>query len=200
MVTEARAAVLATLEQFHKENPLRIGLKRPELRSKAAAGFSPSLFETVLAALLGEREVVLEEDRVRLASHQIKLGPALQKEYDRLDKLFGESGFSPPSLDEALAGVDKKLGQQARMALLETGRLVDVGESVLLHHDAVALAEQKVRALFARKPELTASEIRQELGTTRKYLIPLLNYLDSRGVTQRKGEVRILRQKVTSPQ
>ena len=195
MVAEARAAVLATLDQFHKENPLRIGLKRPELRSKAAPGFSAPLFETVLAALLTEKRVVMEDDRVRLATHVIKLGPALQKEYDRLDKLFHERAFSPPSLDEALAGVDRKLGQQARVALLESGRLVDVGESVLLHRDAVALAERKVRALFAQKPELTASEIRQELGTTRKYLIPLLNYLDSRGVTQRRGEVRVLRQK-----
>jgi len=195
MMTEARAAVLATLEQFHKENPLRIGLKRPELRSKAAPAFSPPLFENVLAALLAENHVVMEDDRIRLATHKIKLGPALQKEYDRLDKLFQETGFSPPNIDEALAGVDKKLAQQARVALLESGRLVDVGESVVLHRDAVALAVQKVRALFAQKPELTASEIRQELGTTRKYLIPLLNYLDSRGVTQRKGEVRILRDK-----
>jgi selenocysteine-specific elongation factor len=195
MVAEARAAVLATLEQFHKQNSLRIGLRRPELRSKAAPGFSAPLFETVLTALLSEGQVAIEDDRVRLASHQLKLGPALQKEYDRLDKLFREAAFSPPGLDEALAGVDKKLGQQARVALLESGRLIDVGESVFLHRDAVALAEQKVRALFAQKPELTASEIRQELGTTRKYLIPLLNYLDSRGVTQRKGEVRILRDK-----
>ncbi len=200
VVGEARAALVATLAQFHKDNPLRLGLKRPELRSKAARGFSPPLFGAVLAALLSENQVVLEDDRVRLASHQIKLGPVLQREYDRLDKLFREMGFSPPSFEEALAGVDKKVAQQVRVALLESGRLVDVGESIVLHRDAVALAEQKVRALFAQKPELTASEIRQELGTTRKYIIPLLNYLDSRGITQRKGEVRILRQKVTSVQ
>ena len=195
MVAEARAAVVVTLAQFHKENPLRLGLKRPELRAKAAPNFSPPLFETVLAGLLAAKEIMVEDDRVRLASHQIKLGPALQKEYDRLDKLFRESGFSPPSFEEALAGIEKKLAQQARVALLESGRLVDVGESVVIHREAVALAEQKVRALFAQKPELTASEIRQELGTTRKYIIPLLNYFDSRGVTQRKGEVRILRYK-----
>jgi len=195
MVAQARAAVVAALVQFHKDNPLRLGLKRPELRSKAAPGFSPPLFGTVLAALLSENQVVLEDDRVRLASHQIKLGPALQREYDRLDKLFQEMGFSPPSFEEALAGVDKKVTQQVRVALLESGRLVDVGESVVLHRDAVASAEQKVRALFAQKPELTASEVRQALGTTRKYIIPLLNYLDSRGITQRKGEVRILRHK-----
>ena len=200
MVGEARAALVATLVQFHKENPLRLGLKRPELRTKAARNFSSPLFEAVLASLLSENQVGLDDDRVRLASHQIKLGPALQKEYDRLDRLFLERGFAPPSFEEALAGVEKKLAQQVRVALLESGRLVDVGESVVLHRDAVASAEQKVRALFARKPELTASEIRQELGTTRKYLIPLLNYLDSRGITQRKGEVRILKQKVTSVQ
>ncbi|HTW93090.1 MAG TPA: selenocysteine-specific translation elongation factor [bacterium] len=219
MVGEARAAVVGALTQFHNENPLRVGLKRPELRSKSGAGhdrgasgvpgrapghpaapMSLPLFEAVLAALLKEGQVVLEDDRVKLAAHEMRLSPALQKEFDRLDKLFQETGFSPPSFEEALAGVDKKLAQQARVALLESGHLVDVGESVVLHRDTVALAEQKVKAQFARKPELTASEIRQELGTTRKYLIPLLNHLDSRGVTQRKGEVRILRQKVTSVQ
>ncbi len=193
MLKEAREAVLACLTQFHKENPLRLGLKRPELRAKAATGFSVPLFEVVVNALVSEGSVVVEEDRVRLATHQIKLSPSVQKEFDRVEALFSEAGFSPPAMEEALAGVDKKVAQQAKIALLETGRLVDVGETVVLHRGAIAEAEKKIRALFAAKPELTASEIRQELGTTRKYIIPLLNYFDSRGITQRKGEVRILK-------
>lgn len=191
----ARRAVVALLEQFHKESPFRLGMKRPELRTKSAAGLSAPLFETVLAELVSSGQLVIEDDRVRLATHSLKLGPAEQKQFDRVEALYREMGFVTPPLPEALAGVEKKLGERVRMALLESGRLVDVGESIVLHRDVVKQAEEAIRRLFGAKAELTASEVRQELGTSRKYIIPLLNYFDSRGLTQRRGEVRVLRPK-----
>jgi selenocysteine-specific elongation factor len=130
-----------------------------------------------------------------MSSHHLKLSPAEQKHFDRVEALYREMAFQTPPLAEALAGVEKKLAERVRAALLESGRLVDVGESVVLHRDAVRQAEETIRCLFTNRPELTASEIRQGLNTSRKYIIPLLNYFDSRGLTQRRGEVRVLRQK-----
>jgi selenocysteine-specific elongation factor len=193
VLAEARQAVLDALARFHKDNPFRLGLKRPELRAKAAAGFSAPLYEWVLGRLVEQGEVVVEDDRVRLAGHELKLAPAEKKQFDRVAQLYAETGLATPALAEALAGVEKGLAQRVRTALLESGTLVDVGESIVLHRDAVRAAEAAVRRLFETKPELSASEIRQELNTTRKYLIPLLNYFDTRGLTQRKGEVRVLR-------
>lgn len=193
---DARATVLAVLEKFHKESPFRMGIRRSELRAKA--GLSLPVFETLLSGLVAAGQLAIQEDRVRLASHSLKLGPAEQKQFDRVEALYLETGFATPPLPEALAGVEKKLAERVRAALLESGRLVDVGESVVLHRDVVRQAEEKIRGLFSSKSELTASEIRQELGTSRKYLIPLLNYFDSRGLTQRKGEVRILRQRTVT--
>jgi selenocysteine-specific elongation factor len=194
LVGTARRAVLDALGQFHRDNPFRLGLKRPELRAKAAPAFAPPFYEWVLARLAEAGDVVVEDDRVRLAGHELKLGPAEQKHFDRVAALYAESGLGSPPLAEALAGVEKKLADRVRLALLESGRLVDVGEGVVLHRDAVRAAADAIRRLFATKAELTASEVRQELGTTRKYLIPLLNYFDSRGLTQRRGEVRVLKQ------
>lgn len=193
---DARATVLAVLEKFHKESPFRMGIRRSELRAKA--GLSLPVFETLLSGLVAAGQLAIQEDRVRLASHSLKLGPAEQKQFDRVEALYLETGFATPPLPEALAGVEKKLAERVRAALLESGRLVDVGESVVLHRDVVRQAEEMIRGLFSSKSELTASEIRQELGTSRKYLIPLLNYFDSRGLTQRKGEVRILRQRTVT--
>jgi selenocysteine-specific elongation factor len=190
---EARRAVLVALETFHRESPFRLGLRRPELRARAGAAFAVPLFEQMLAELVTAGQVRVEDERVRLASHEMKLGPAEQKQFDRVEALYRETGLATPLLAEALAGVEKKLADRVRQALLESGRLVDVGESVVLHRDAVKQAEEVVRRLFTAKTELTASEIRQELGTTRKYLIPLLNYFDSHGLTQRRGEVRVLK-------
>jgi selenocysteine-specific elongation factor len=138
---------------------------------------------------------VVEDDRVRLASHSLKLGPAEQKQFDRVAALYKDMAFASSPLPEALAGVEKRLAERVRTALLESGTLIDVGETVVFHRDTVKQAEQTIRRLFETKPELTASEIRQALGATRKYIIPLLNYFDSRGLTQRRGEVRVLRPK-----
>ncbi len=190
---DARQALVAVLERFHRESPFRMGMKRSELRTRA--GLSLPLFESLLSGLVSAGRLALDEDRVRLAEHSLKLGPAEQRHFDRIEALYRQAGFQTPPLAEVLAGVEKKLAERVRQALLESGRLIDVGESVVLHREAVQQAEARIRALFAVRPELTASEIRQELGTSRKYIIPLLNYFDSRGLTQRKGEVRILRQK-----
>ncbi|MFO7650464.1 MAG: SelB C-terminal domain-containing protein, partial [bacterium] len=179
--------------KFHKDNPFRLGLKRPELRAKAASGFSAPLYEAVLVGLVAVAEVVVEDDRVRLSGHELKLSPAEKKLFDRAADLYREAGLAPPPLPEALAGAEKKLSDRVRTALLESGTLSDVGESVVLHRETIRAAEATVRRLFESTPELSASEIRQGLDTTRKILIPLLNYFDSRGVTQRKGEVRVLR-------
>ncbi len=194
VISRAREAVRETLAGFHHDNPFRLGMKRPELRAKAGAGMSVPLFETVLAGLVTGGEVVVEDDRVRLATHTLKLGPAEQKQFDRVAALYQELGFAPPPLAEALAGVEKRLADRVRTALLESGTLIDVGESVILHRDVVRHAEDVIRGVFATRDELTASEIRQALGATRKYVIPLLNYFDAHGLTQRRGEVRVLRQ------
>ncbi|MFO7652012.1 MAG: selenocysteine-specific translation elongation factor, partial [bacterium] len=76
VLTEARQAVLDALVKFHKDNPFRLGLKRPELRAKAASGFSAPLYEAVLVGLVAVAEVVVEDDRVRLSGHELKLSPA----------------------------------------------------------------------------------------------------------------------------
>jgi len=191
---EARLAVIQTLERFHQDNPYRLGMKQLELRAKAAPGFSAPLFAAVLDDLTQAAAVVTEGDRVRLASHRLQLSPREQQEFDRVAELFRASGLAAPSIEEAFAGAPKQLAERVKTALLETGRLVDVGAGVILHQEIVADAEQRIRRLFAKKPELTASEIRQELGTTRKYVIPLLNHFDTIGLTQRRGDVRVLRQ------
>lgn len=191
VLAEARTAVLSALERFHADNPMRLGIKRPELRARA--GLAAVLFEAVIAELAAAGVVIVEGDKVRRAGHELKLSPAEQKLFDRTAEAFRAAGLAPPGLAEALAGVERKLAERVRTALLETGTLVDVGESVVLHREAIAAAEATVLRLFATKAELSASEIRQALTTTRKILIPLLNYFDSRGLTQRKGDVRVLK-------
>ncbi|UCG44199.1 MAG: selenocysteine-specific translation elongation factor [candidate division WOR-3 bacterium] len=192
-MTDGRDAVLAALEEFHRQSPFRVGLKRPELRDKSSRGFSVPLFDAVVNALLADGVVVEEGGRVRRAGHEVRLKPEEQELFDRVGAEMLERGFSPPSLEDALAGARKPLADRVRTALLETGVLVDVGESVVFHRDVVARGRDIVVELFKETNELAASDVRKRMGSTRRYVIPLLNYFDSTGLTQRRGDKRVLR-------
>jgi selenocysteine-specific elongation factor len=195
-LARARNAILETLSQFHGLNPSRLGMKRQELKSKLPADFSPVLYERLVAELQSEGMVAIEAERVRLASHHVKLDQREQALADRIGRVYDESGFNSPGLKELgalLAGANPKQVEKVVTALLDMGRIVDIGEGVVLAQKHVQAAEAKIREFFAGHEQLTASEFRQMIETSRKYAIPLLNYFDSHGVTQRRGEVRILR-------
>jgi len=192
----ARNAILGALGRFHTQNPARLGMKRQELKSKLPADFAPVLYERLLAELTGEGAVVIEAERVRLASHSIQLDERDQALAQRITRIYDQAGFNSPGLKElgpVLGGASPKQVEKVTTALFDLGRIVDVGEGVVLIQQCVETAESKVREFFATHEQMTASEFRQMIDTSRKYAIPLLNYLDSHGVTQRRGEVRVLR-------
>lgn len=192
VITDGLEKVKEVLREYHQANPLRVGMKRAEARVKLAQ--APALFETLIR-MLKEQGVVSEEgDRLRLATHQVKLNPQERAIFERVVQEFKQAKWQPPDTDEVFAGIEKRLADRVKTALLETGEIVDIGEGVLLHSEMVAEAEKILKELFNRKSELTASEFRQALGTTRKVAIPLLNYFDRTGLTQRRGDVRVLRQ------
>ncbi|MFO7675395.1 MAG: selenocysteine-specific translation elongation factor [bacterium] len=192
-LARARAAVVAATEEFHRESPFRVGLKRPELRARAGRGFSVPLFEHVTGELVEAGELVDEAGRLRRPGHQIRLVAEEQALFDSAAAAVRAGRFSPPDLAETMAGARKAVAERVRTALFETGVLVDVGEGVVFHRDAISEAREVLTALFAKSAELAATEVRQALGTTRRYAIPLLNHFDSTGLTQRRGDKRVLR-------
>jgi selenocysteine-specific elongation factor len=192
-MADGRNAVLAALDEFHRQNPFRVGLRRPELRDKSGRGFSVPLFDAIVSALLSEGVLVEQGGKVRKSGHELRLKPEERELFDQVAARMLERGFSPPSMDQALAGARKLLADRVRTALLETGVLVDVGESVVFHREVVARGREIVVELFKETDELAASDIRKRMGSTRRYVIPLLNYFDSTGLTQRRGDKRVLR-------
>lgn len=191
VIAEGVEKIKEVLSDFHQKNPLRLGIKRVEARAKLAQ--APALFETVVKILKEQRVVIEDGDKLRLSTHQIRLTPQERAFFERAVQVFKEVKWQPLDAEKVFAGINKKLAEGVKTALLETGELIDVGEGVLLHSNGVAEAKKVIIELFTQKSELTASEIRQALGTTRKVVIPLLNYFDAIGLTQRRGDVRVLR-------
>ncbi|MBI4245908.1 MAG: selenocysteine-specific translation elongation factor [Candidatus Rokubacteria bacterium] len=189
-----RGITLAALAQFHRASPLKGGMSREELRTRGG-GAEEKVFAHLLAALEAEGTVRAERDKVRLTAHEVRLSPSQQRIVDQLEQDFLKAAAAPPSPEEALAraGVTGDDEHELFQILVETKKLVRVKESLYFHARALDQIQDKVVALLRERKEIGPGDIKDLLGISRKYAIPLLEHLDARRVTIRVGERRVLR-------
>jgi len=193
-LTRLRGLTIAALEQFHRASPLRPGMSREELRGRAGAA-DERVFAHLLTTLEAEGVVRADRDKVRLASHEVRLTAEQQKAADRLEQDFLSAAAAPPSPEEALAraGLSGDEEHELFQVLLEARKLVRVKESLYFHAQALDAIQDKLVTMLRERKEIGPGDIKDLLGISRKYAIPLLEFFDSRRVTMRVGERRVLR-------
>jgi selenocysteine-specific elongation factor len=189
-----RGLVVDELTAFHHANPLKPGMSREELRGRAG-GSDERVFAFLLSSLVAEGVVKTERDKVWLASHEVRLSPEQQRVIDTLEGEFSRAEATPPSPEEALgrAGVKGDEEHELFQVLVQSGKLVRVKESLFFHAQALDSIQAKLVALLRERKEIGPSDIKDLLGISRKYAIPLLEFFDQRRVTARVGERRVLR-------
>ena len=192
--TRLRMLVVDALAAFHRANPLKPGMSREELRGRAG-GADERVFAFLLSSLVTGGTVKTERDKVRLASHEVRLSPEQQRVVDRLEDDFLRAEAAPPSAEEALgrAGLGGDEEHELFQVLVQAGKLVRVKESLFFHTRALDAIQTKLVALLRERKEIGPADIKDLLGISRKYAIPLLEFFDQRRVTARVGERRILR-------
>jgi selenocysteine-specific elongation factor len=188
--------VRATLKEFHRKSPLESGMGREEIREKIFARLSPDIFRAVIGNLVERNEVVAEKDLLRLSSHRVALSGEEQAAKDRLAALFAEAGLQPMALEEAVAraaaqsGVDAARAQRFAQMLINSGELVRVA-GLVFHRGALDGLRETLRKFKAEHgPKMDVNAFKDLTGVSRKYAIPLLEYLDLQRVTRRSGDVR----------
>ena len=193
-VARLREQITAALMQFHRAQPLRGGMSREELRVRAANA-DERVFAHVLTALEADGLVRVDRDKVRLAAHELTLTPVQQTAVDRLEREFRDAAAAPPSAEEALgrAGLSGDEQHELFQLLLESRKLVRVKESLFFHAAALEEIQDKLVALLRDRKEIGPGDVKDLLGISRKFAIPLLEYFDARRVTTRVGERRVLR-------
>ncbi len=184
------------LGEQHRQYPLRSGLSKEEWRSRL--GLPAKMAAEVLVALQEEGQVAEAlgvtggaGGYIRLPDFQPTFTPAQQQQIERLLRQFREQPFLPPGRAEAEAQV----GGEALGALIEQGVLVKVGsatDGVLFLRESYEDALEKLLGYLREHGVMTAAQARDVLGTTRKYILPLLEYLDERRITRRIGDERVL--------
>ncbi|MGI8918102.1 MAG: SelB C-terminal domain-containing protein, partial [Pyrinomonadaceae bacterium] len=193
-----KAAALDEVEEHHRREPLSRGLARETLRERHFAHFPVEVFRAVLSDLENAGSLVSEKELVRTSAHVLELSAPEVALRDRINSLYELAGLEPPTLDEALqtAGVSSTQKTHARkllQLLLDRGSLVRVQGDLLFHSSPLAelTATLKQFALeHPSDPSLDVATFKELAGVSRKYAIPLLEFLDRERITRRVGDRR----------
>ena len=191
ILKQMKNALADTLSTYHHQNPLRLGMPRAQLKSQLA--FPPGLFDAIVQQMVTENALVSFEAKVRLADHQVHFTEDQQKAIGQLLRLFQEQPATPPTFKQCVEAV----GEDLTTALIETGQLVQPTEDVVFQPAAFEEMQNIVIEHIRANGSITLAELRDKLNTSRKYAVAVLEFLDSTGVTIRKGDGRLLRRQGT---
>lgn len=196
---QLKQIVLDEVSANHKREPLSRGLAKELLRERHFADLPAQVFRTVLAQLEAVQLLVQEKDVVRLRGHTRELSDADADLRNRLETVFRDAGFETPTISEALsrAGISAAAqghGRKVLQLLFDSGALVRVQGEMFFHRAALDELTRRVRDYAAKNAHRTidVAAFKNLAGISRKYAIPLLEYLDRQRVTRRDGEKRIV--------
>ncbi|UCG38910.1 MAG: SelB C-terminal domain-containing protein, partial [bacterium] len=190
-----RERLLRALAKFHDDNPTRTGIGMEELRMRVARQLPDRPYRNLLAAMEQQGAIAVSGDTVRLAGHEATLTPQQEALARRVLNVLRPTGLSAPFMAE-LAEELKVPVQDLKSVmnlLSEKGDLGRIKDDFFVTPGAHASLLNGVEAYFGSRGEMSLADFREIVNTTRKWMIPLLEYLDRTQVTMRKGDVRIKR-------
>jgi selenocysteine-specific elongation factor len=172
---------------------LRAGMSREELRSRLSRQMEAKGFGLVLARLEKQGRVVLQAGRARDAEHEPTFTAEQAAAAKQIEADLLREQFAPPSPEEIMGRAGPAPTARAVWeALLDHGTVVRVADGVFFHRTALDAVATLVREHLTAQGKMTASAFRDLIGSSRKYAVPLLEYLDATRVTRRIGDERML--------
>jgi len=192
--TEYKKNLKQILADFHEKSPLKIGISKEELRMRLPA-VEPQVFQTALDECINEGAVETEKDKVRAKN----TGKSIDIEVERLEnnilKILYSAGPTPPTAKELSLELKKSENQIKDIIekLTYKGKVIKVKGDLCFHNDIMEAIKEKVVAHLKEKKEMTPVDFRSFYDISRKYMIPILEYLDEIKLTIRVGDKRVLR-------
>jgi selenocysteine-specific elongation factor len=178
------------IEETHREHPERAGVSLTDLRNTLTKDFPlDDLFDSLIARLC-EHGFARSGTVIQRTSHRPQLPEPLRAAGEALRRALSAQPLEPPSRKELAPDVSS---QRALKFLIESGEVIEISAELVMSAAAVAQATAQVRAFMAKHGPATVSEVRQSLGSSRRVVVPFLEYLDRSFVTVRHGDRRALR-------
>ncbi len=183
------------LEELHASNPGESGFPPSSVRQGWSSALGERVFRHCVEELGRSGEVLRERGLIRLRDRGVMLSEDQTEARRELEKIFRQSGVHPPRPDEAVRLVSRpaaaRVAEEAMRAMVKMGELVPVGGGLLFHTEVLSKAIQAITRHLQEHGRITVAEARDLLGSSRKYLVPLLEHMDKAGYTIRQGDYRI---------
>jgi selenocysteine-specific elongation factor len=194
LIAAARSATLrreltAAVRQFHKDHSLLAGIPKQDLKGRILPDAAPEVFDHILNT---SPELIQEGEVVRLKSHRVVLKVDEQQARAAIESAFETAGLTAPAVQEVLksSGIEPSRAKSILQILLREGRLVKISDELVL--PATALTKLRDGLNAKRGQKFGVPEFKDWTGVSRKYAIPLLEYLDREHVTKRDGDQRLI--------
>jgi selenocysteine-specific elongation factor len=192
----AQHNLLDSVSDFHAKNPLKAGMSKGEMQDEMRRIFNmaPELLEAGLVNLLKEKKLDVTGELVRLPGRGVVMKDEEAESKKIIEQAFSSAGLQVPALHNVLTGlkVDKPRAQKIVTLLLRDKVLVKVSEELVFHQSALAELRKQLAAYKAKSPKIDVGKFKELTGVSRKYAIPLLEYLDRERVTKRVGDERVI--------
>lgn len=172
-----RNEIVKRVEKFHNKHPLKRGMDKEDLRSKL--GLARDTFDDLISSM---GDVEMKKNYVKTSGFKPQFDEKTAKKREEILNNLKKAKFKPQKLE------DSDLVRN----LVHEGFLIKVKEGIYFHKDIFELGKELIKQAIEKKGPLGVSELKEKLNTTRKYIIPFLEYLDSQKFTLRKGDVRVL--------
>ena len=189
-VSALQSAMLRTTEGFQQKNPLVRGIAREELRGKVNA--PEAVFEIALASLRQQQKIETDGELVRLPGRGVVMKDEEAESQRTIEDVFAAAGLKVPALNQVLASlkIDKARAQKIVTLLLRDKVLVRVSAELVFHCGALLALRQQLATHKTTSPNIDVAAFKDMTGVSRKFAIPLLEYLDRERVTRRVGDLR----------
>jgi len=184
-----QSRLTSSLEAYHEAQPLRRGMPKEELRSRTS--IPADVFAEVLGVLAEEGRIVEGGGEVAVATHKQLLSSDQERVVGAFLAELESQPFNPPPLADLLRR--HALTPALLQYLVADGRIVRVNEDTVFARSAYDEAARMLRAHLTKHRTLTVAAARDLLGSSRRYVLPLLEWMDAQKITRRVGDDRILR-------
>ena len=185
--------IIKVLQNYHSNHSLKIGMSKEELRNKLNVKIKGKLFDELLDHFVSNKIIRLHSNLIALANFEIKYLPEQLLILEEIERQYLESEFQTPSPEDFLSNKKNEQNyKEVLEALIEKKQLIKISEDILLHIEHYEKAKEMLMQFIKENGEISLSEFRDLIQTTRKYALPLIENFDQNRITKRVGEKRVL--------
>ena len=188
-------SLLKHIGEYHVKNPLRQGISRGEIASAWGNGIPEKLFHFLLERMVKREKLVFDQQVLRLPEHKVSLAADEEKLRVRIMDIYSKAGIEPPTVKQLLEKLDLSQKEAAPVLrlLAEKKELVKINADFYFSPQAVDKLKSMLRDYFAENEEMGPVDFKELTGLSRKFAIPLLEFMDKEKLTMRVGDKRKLR-------